>query len=100
MHLRHQAVMLDGHRITLTRTEYRLLALLVQHAGEVVTRPILLMQTWGNASKIGRRRADVHINGLRRRLGIYADQYVETIIGIGYRFRPFHGPRSQDPPET
>ncbi|HEY6308651.1 MAG TPA: helix-turn-helix domain-containing protein [Candidatus Angelobacter sp.] len=68
--------------------EYRLLALLVQHAGEVVTRPVLLMQIWGNASKIG-RRADVHINGLRRRLGIYADQYIETIIGIGYRFRHF-----------
>jgi DNA-binding response OmpR family regulator len=88
VHLRHQAVILNGQAITLTRTEYRLLALLVQHAGEVVTRPVLLMQIWGNASKIGRRRADVHINGLRRRLGIYAD-HIETVTGIGYRFRPF-----------
>ena len=36
VHLRHEVVMLDGEAITLTRIEYRLLALLLEHAGEVV----------------------------------------------------------------
>jgi DNA-binding response OmpR family regulator len=31
---------------------------------------------------------DKHIRGLRRKLGIYADHYLETVIGVGYRFRP------------
>jgi two-component system phosphate regulon response regulator PhoB len=88
VHLRHRVVMLDGQAITLTRMQHRLLALLVQHAGEVVTRPILVMQIRGYGPKMGPRRAAAHIHGLRRRLGVYAD-HIETIIGIGYRFRPF-----------
>jgi len=43
--LRGRVVVLDGQILTLTRTEYRLMALLVEHAGEIVPRPILLMLT-------------------------------------------------------
>jgi hypothetical protein len=35
----------------------------------------------------------VHIRRLRKKLGGYADQYIETIFGIGYRFQPYHAPR-------
>ena len=80
--------MLDGQAITLTRMEYRLLALLVQHAGEVVTRTIFLTHMWGYSPKTGRLRLSAHIRGLRRKLGVYAD-HIETVTGIGYRFRPF-----------
>lgn len=92
VHLRHQVVILDGRTIALTRVEYRLLALLVQYAGEVVTRPIILMKIWGSAPESGGQRVDQHIHRLRRKLGIYADQYIETVIGIGYRFRPQSSP--------
>jgi DNA-binding response OmpR family regulator len=68
--------------------EYLLLALLVEHAGEVVPRPTLLMQIWGYAPEIGGQRADQHIHRLRRKLGRYGHRYIETIIGTGYRFRP------------
>jgi DNA-binding response OmpR family regulator len=44
VHLRHEVVMLDGQAITLARMQHRLLALLVQHAGEVVPLAILLIQ--------------------------------------------------------
>ena len=89
VHLRHQVVMLDGQAITLTRMEYRLLALLVQHAGEVVTGTIILTHMWGDSPKTGRLRLSAHTRGLRRKLGVYTDQYIETVIGSGYRFRPF-----------
>jgi two-component system phosphate regulon response regulator PhoB len=93
MDFSQQAVILDSERMTLTRKEYDLLALLVQHAGEIIPRDALLMQVWGYGTEIRTRTLDVHVRRLRKKLGGYADQYIETIFGIGYRFQPFHAPR-------
>lgn len=95
---RQQVAQLDGLTLTLTRKEYDLLALLVQHAGEIVPREALLMGIWGYGAEIRTRTLDVHIRRLRKKLGVYADQYIETIFGIGYRFQPFHAPRFQQTP--
>jgi len=84
---------LDGRRMTLTRKEYDLLALLVAHAGGIVPRNALLKQVWGYGADIRTRTLDVHIRRLRRKLGAYADTYIETIFGIGYRFQPFRAIR-------
>ena len=94
---RQQVVVLDNRALTLTRKEYDLLSLLVQHAAEIVPREALLMQIWGYGAEIRTRTLDVHIRRLRKKLGGYADQYIETIFGIGYRFQPFHAPRFQAP---
>jgi two-component system phosphate regulon response regulator PhoB len=88
-----QTATLDTERILLTRKEYDLLALLVRHAGEIVPRRALLMQVWGYGGEIRTRTLDVHVRRLRKKLGSYADEYIETIFGIGYRFQPFHAPR-------
>src|ERR1035441_9809234 len=88
-----QAVALDAERMILTRKEYDLLALLVRHAGEIIPRHALLLQVWGYGAGIRTRTLDVHVRRLRKKLGEYADQYIETIFGIGYRFQPFHAPR-------
>lgn len=88
-----QNAVLDGERMVLTRKEYDLLALLVQHAGEIIPRDALLMRVWSYGAEIRTRTLDVHVRRLRKKLGIYADQYIETIFGIGYRFQPFHAPR-------
>ena len=88
-----QAAVLDAERMTLTRKEYDLLALLVQHAGEIIPREALLMQVWGYGAEIRTRTLDVHVRRLRKKLGGYADQYIETIFGIGYRFQPFGASR-------
>jgi DNA-binding response OmpR family regulator len=80
---------LDVDRLRLTRKEYELLALLVQNAGEIVSREDLLMRVWGYSSQIRTRTLDVHIRRLRKKLGQYAESYIETIFGIGYRFQPF-----------
>ena len=88
-----QAVILDSQRMILTRKEYDLLALLVQHAGEIIPREALLMRVWGYGADIRTRTLDVHVRRLRKKLGAFAEQYIETIFGIGYRFQPFHAPR-------
>jgi two-component system, OmpR family, alkaline phosphatase synthesis response regulator PhoP len=88
-----QAVVLDGQRMILTRKEYDLLALLIQHAGEIIPRDALLFRVWGYGADTRTRTLDVHVRRLRKKLGGYADQYIETIFGIGYRFQPFHAPR-------
>jgi|SRR5579885_1401248 two-component system alkaline phosphatase synthesis response regulator PhoP len=88
-----QTVTLDAHRLILTRKEYELLALLVQHAGEIIPREALLMRVWGYGAEIRTRTLDVHVRRLRKKLGRYAEQYIETIFGIGYRFQPYHAPR-------
>src|SRR5438270_13931995 len=92
-----QTAALDTQRMVLTRKEYDLLALLVQHAGEIIPREALLLRVWGYNSEIRTRTLDVHIRRLRKKLGGYADQYIETIFGIGYRFQPFHAPRFFQP---
>jgi DNA-binding response OmpR family regulator len=92
-----QSAILDSQRMTLTRKEYDLLALLVQHAGEIIPREALLLRVWGYGSEIRTRTLDVHVRRLRKKLGSYADQYIETIFGIGYRFQPFHAPRFFQP---
>ena len=92
-----QVVTLDGRRMTLTRKEYDLLSLLVQHAGQIVPRDALLQQVWGYSPAIRTRTLDVHVRRLRKKLGGYADRYIETIFGIGYRFQPFHAPRYFQP---
>jgi DNA-binding response OmpR family regulator len=92
-----QTAVVDAQRLVLTRKEYDLLALLVQHAGEIIPRDALLYRVWGYSPEIRTRTLDVHIRRLRKKLGAYADQYIETIFGIGYRFQPFHAPRFFQP---
>jgi len=80
---------LDSHLIVLTGKEYALLSLLVQNACEIVRRGALLWRIWGYSTQIRTRTLDVHIRRLRKKLGNYSDQYIETIFGSGYRFQPF-----------
>ena len=93
----HQSVMLDTQALILTRKEYELLSLLVNNAGEIVPRGALLQRIWGYGSDIRTRTLDVHIRRLRKKLGPYAEQYIETIFGVGYRFQPYRAPRMVQP---
>jgi DNA-binding response OmpR family regulator len=47
------------------------------------------MRVWGYSNEIRTRTLDVHVRRLRKKLGQYSEQYIETIFGIGYRFQPF-----------
>lgn len=77
----------DSKPLELTRKEYTLLALMVQNAGELISRRDLLMRVWGYGPQICTRTLDVHIRRLRKKLGPTCERHVETIFGIGYRFR-------------
>src|SRR5580765_2176562 len=85
---------LDSRRMVLTRKEYELLSLMVQNAGEIIPREALLWRVWGYSTQIRTRTLDVHIRRLRKKLGGYSEQYIETIFGIGYRFQPFRPHRA------
>src|ERR1700689_1409209 len=89
----HKTTLLDSKPLGLTRKEYDLLALLIQNAGEVVTREMLLWRVWGYSNQIRTRTLDVHIRRLRKKLGEHSGVYIETIFGVGYRFQPSRAPR-------
>jgi DNA-binding response OmpR family regulator len=93
MDFEHKIAALDTKPLGLTRKEYDLLALLIQNAGEVVTRDMLLLRVWGYSNQIRTRTLDVHIRRLRKKLGEHSGAYIETIFSVGYRFQPFRAPR-------
>jgi DNA-binding response OmpR family regulator len=85
-----QSAILYGDKLQLTKKEYQLLAHIVQHAGEVLTRDTLLREVWGYEPAMRTRTVDVHVRRLRKKLGHYADSGIETVFGVGYRFQPRH----------
>jgi len=81
-------VLLRGHPVPLTRTEFQILALLLARPGEVITRCQLQEQLWGQAWVGNRDTVGVHVGHLRRKLGDDpgTPRYVLTVRGVGYRF--------------
>ncbi len=84
---RHQ-VTVRGEERSLTHKEFVLLELLMENAGKVLTRDILLDKVWGYEVEVDTRTVDVHVRYLRQK--IEADParpfYIETVRGVGYRF--------------
>ena len=77
----------DGEELNLTATEFRLLAALVQHRGQVLTRDQLLEQVWGYTYLGDSRLVDVHVQRLRAKVEPDSahPQLILTVRGIGYR---------------
>jgi two-component system, OmpR family, phosphate regulon response regulator PhoB len=82
---RHRVTVKDTP-ITLTSTEFKLLLELTSSRGRVQTRGHLLNSVWGYTYEGYARTVDTHIRRLREKLGIAGD-CIETIRGVGYRFR-------------
>lgn len=78
----------DGQTLDLTATEFDLLALLVEHPGQVFTRLQLLDRMQGTAYEGYERTIDAHIKNLRKKLGDDPQEprFIETVRGVGYRF--------------
>ncbi len=79
---------LDGEELSLTRREFDLLALLVSHAGTVLTRERLIDEVWDTNWYGSTKTLDVHVSSLRRKLGDDAvdSRYLHTVRGVGFRF--------------
>ena len=83
-------VHLQGERIRLTSTEYRLLEELVRHAGTTLRREFLLERVWGQRYVGDTHYLKVFVRRLRRKLGDDPKnpRYIQTEWGVGYRFLP------------
>jgi len=77
---------LDGRRVELTATEFKLLVTLAERRGRVQARSHLLETVWEAAPDIQTRTVDMHVQRLRSKLG-EAGELIETVRGFGYRLR-------------
>lgn len=79
-------VWVDEVEVKLTALEFRLLATFMSRRGRVQTRELLLSDVWGISADVTTRTVDTHVKRLREKLG-EAGEYVETVRGVGYRWR-------------
>lgn len=82
---RHE-VAARGKRADLTSTEFRILHLLARRPGWVFTRQQIIDAARGDEYPVTDRSVDVHIVGLRKKLGSLGER-IETVRGVGYRYR-------------
>ena len=92
VHLGLREVTLDGESLALSRKEYALLALLLKHAGRVVTQPQLLRELWGPTHEGDTHYLRILVGKLRQKLGdeAAAPRYIVTEPGVGLRFIGSH----------
>ncbi len=85
-----RVVTLSGQTLDLTRREFDLLHYMMQRPGAVISRRELVAEVWRQPFVNADKTIDVHLSGLRRKLGedARAPRYVHTIRGVGVRFGP------------
>lgn len=86
IHPGRREVLVDGTPATLTYTEFQVLSYLVRRPGWVFTRSQIVDAVRGDDYPVTDRSVDVQIVGLRKKLGS-AGRYIETVRGVGYRFK-------------
>ncbi len=87
---RQQQVLVSGEPVALTPTEYRLLAALVRHPGQILSGDQLIALAWEGSDGLDPARVKYAVLRLRRKLGWdEAEQGpLETVRGFGYRYKP------------
>jgi len=92
--IEHEGVVLDpaahrvtrnGTEVTLSPREFALLQLLLERPGTILSRAQLEERLYGWGEEVESNAVEVHIHGLRRKLGA---QFILTVRGVGYRVRP------------
>ena len=78
------SVKVQGESVVLTRKEFDMLCLLLEHKGTVLTRDQLLTQIWGYDFDGESRTVDVHDRTLRSKIEP-CGHYIETVRGVGYK---------------
>ncbi len=84
-----RGVAVDGEPVELTAREFDLLLHFARHPGRVFSRGQLLDQVWGYSHSGYEHTVNSHINRLRKKIEAMPDEprYIETVWGVGYRFR-------------
>lgn len=80
-------VRIDGQKVPFTKKEFEILLYLAHRSSRVVTRDTLLTQIWGQEVVVIDRTVDVHIRKIREKLGDKNSHHIETLKGVGYRFK-------------
>ena len=83
---RTHSVKLDGAPISLTPKEFDVLALLAEDPGAVYERNALLERVWGHPWFGPTKTLDVHVAGIRKKLGDH--RWIESVRGVGFRLNP------------
>ena len=88
--LDQRRVYVRGEEVRLRRKEFELLRLLVENAGRVLTRDVLIDRVWGTDYIGDTKTLDVHIKRLRSRIEVdpSTPKLITTVRGVGYRFDP------------
>ncbi|WP_091452124.1 response regulator transcription factor [Actinokineospora iranica] len=90
MDLAARVVTVDGTEITLANKEFELLRVLIQRAGQVVTREEILTEVWSDPELKTSKTLDMHMSWLRRKLGEggprSTERRIATVRGVGFRF--------------
>jgi DNA-binding response OmpR family regulator len=81
-------VRVNGREPKLTLKEFTLLKFLIQNQGRVFSRDKLLDVVWGYQRFGKTRTVDVHVRRIRQKLGLGSEEYIQTIISVGYLFKP------------
>ena len=79
-------VWLEDDELSLTALEFKLLTTFIMRKGRVQTREVLLNDVWGIHAHVMTRTVDTHVKRLREKLD-WAGVYIETLRGVGYRFK-------------
>jgi DNA-binding response OmpR family regulator len=79
----------NGQPLSLKPKEFDLLVFLATNPGQVFTREALIERVWGYSYEGDTRTVDVHIRGLREKIELdpAKPNYIDTVRGVGYRFR-------------
>ena len=85
--LANRSVFVDGERLSLTRKEFRLLQILAQHAGNVVTHSQLLNEIWGTGHDQDSHYLRIFVRKLRQKIEVDPTKptLLLTELGVGYR---------------
>jgi two-component system, OmpR family, response regulator RegX3 len=88
MNLETHSVTRAGKDVDLTVKEFELLRVLLEHAGKLVRRDALVAEVWDPNWFGSTKTVDVHVSGLRKKLGDdpSSPKYVHTVRGVGFRF--------------
>ncbi|MDP4176678.1 MAG: response regulator transcription factor [Bacteroidota bacterium] len=79
-------VKINGDSIFFPKKEFEILSYIAMQPGRVLTRDAILRDIWGDDIYITERTIDVHVRKIREKMGSFSD-LIETIKGVGYRFK-------------
>ncbi len=83
----YRLVKVDGREVSLTQTEYNIVALLSEHSGKVMTYSAIICAVWGSMDQGSTKKLQVNMANIRKKFGCKpgGSSYIKNELGVGYR---------------